>query len=293
MRSKLFVPGSRPELFAKALAGPADAISIDLEDAVAGQRKAEARAATAAFLAARGASGAGKLVIVRVNANTTAEFEADVAAVALTGLDLIALPKTETAADVTALAALLAGYEHARGIARPIGILVNVESPRALRRAAGIAAADPRVAGLSVGFADLFEDLGIDRRDRSAVHQIQLAIRLAAGEAGVPAYDSAFTDVGDPGGYTREAEAARRLGYGGKSCIHPSQVPLANAVFQPSAAEIAHALAVVAAAETADAQGRGAFLVDGRMIDPPFVRRAETVVALARRLGLVAPQGGE
>ena len=285
MRSKLFVPGSRPELFAKAMAGPADAISIDLEDSVRPEQKGAARASTAEFLRARQAGG--PLVIVRVNARDTPHFEADVAAVALPGLDIINLPKAEAPEDVAAMAALLALHEHARGIEKPIGILVNVESPRALRRAAEIAGADPRVAGLQVGFADLFEDLGIDRADRAAVHQVQLAIRFAAGEAGVPAYDSVYADTADPDGFRREAEAARRLGYGGKSCIHPSQVPLANDVFKPSAAEIAHAVRVVEAARGAAAAGRGAFLVDGRMIDPPFMRRAEKVVALARRLGLM------
>ena len=116
-----------------------------------------------------------------------------------------------------------------------------------LRLAAEIAAADPRVAGLQIGFADLFEPLGIDRRDAAAVQQVQLAVRLAAGEAGVLAYDAAFADVNDAEGFRREAEVARRLGFIGKSCIHPSQVPIANAVFRPSEAEIAQALRVVAA----------------------------------------------
>lgn len=288
MRSKLFVPASRPELFAKALAGEADAISLDLEDAVQETRKAEARATVTQFLRSTGPSSAGKIIIVRVNGLATAHFDADVSAVAWPGLDLLNLPKPESADDVRAVAAALARYEGERGIERAIGILANIESPRALRRAAEIATADPRVVGLQVGHGDLFEPLGIDRSDEAAVHQVQLAVRFAAGEAGIWACDAAFAAVNDPEGYRREAETARRLGYIGKTCIHPSQIAIANAVFRPSDWEIAHALRVVEASREAEEKGVGAFVVDGRMIDGPFVERAEAVVALARRLGLGA-----
>jgi citrate lyase subunit beta/citryl-CoA lyase len=288
MRSKLFVPASRPELFARALAGEADAISFDLEDAVQERRKADARAELAGVLRATPPGSTGKTIVVRVNGLTTPHFEADLAAVAWPGLDLLNLPKPESPDDIRAAAAALARFEAERRIERPIGILANIESPRALRLAAEIAAADPRVCGLQLGFGDLFEPLGIDRSDAAAVHHLQLAVRLAAGEAGIWALDAAFAAVDDPDGYRREAEAARRLGYLGKTCIHPSQVPLANAVFRPSDAEIAHALRVVAAAREAEARGVGAFTVDGRMVDGPFITRAEAVVAVARRLGLVA-----
>jgi citrate lyase subunit beta/citryl-CoA lyase len=111
-------------------------------------------------------------------------------------------------------------------------------------------------------------------------------VRLAAAEAGLWACDTVWGTVNDPEGYTREAEAARGLGYIGKSCIHPSQVPLANAVFRPTDAEIAAAARVVEAARGATARGVGAFLVDGRMIDLPFIERAEAILAAARRLGV-------
>jgi citrate lyase subunit beta/citryl-CoA lyase len=289
MRSKLFVPGSRPELFAKALAGDADAISIDLEDAVEESRKAEARAVVADFLRARRREVDGKVIIVRVNALATPHFEPDLDAVVGPNLDLLNLSMAQSADDVRAASAALARRERARGLAQPIRLLVNIETPRALRLAAEIGQADPRVAGLQLGFGDLFEPLGIDRGDAAAVQQVQLSLRLAAGEAGVFAYDSAYANVKDPDGYRREADVARRLGYIGKSCIHPTQVPLANAVFRPTDKEIAHALRVVAAAGEATRQGIGAYMVDGRMVDAPFARRAEDVVALARRLGLIAP----
>jgi len=286
MRSKLFVPGSRPELFAKALAGEADAISIDLEDAVEESRKTEARAAVQGFLRALPADKS-KTIIVRVNGIATEHFEADVEAIAGPGLDLINVPMTETAADVRKAAAVIARVEKAKGIVQPIGILANVETAKAFRLAAEIAAADKRVAGLQLGFGDLLEPLGIDRYDPAVVLHFQLGVRLAAGEAGAFAYDSAFANVKDTEALRREAEAARRLGYLGKSAIHPSQVPVINAAFRPTEAEIAHALRVVEAAREATAKGVGAYLVDGRMVDAPFVVRAEAIVALARRLELV------
>jgi citrate lyase subunit beta/citryl-CoA lyase len=286
MRSKLFVPASRPELFAKAMAGDADAISFDLEDAVDAAGKDEARKALAQFLRALDPDH-GKTVIVRVNALATPYFEADLAAIADAHVDLVNLPKLDSPDDVKACAAALAKAERRAG-ASPIAILANIETPRALRLAAQIASASPRVAGLQAGWADLIEPLEIDRYNPAMIEALLLQIRFAAGEAGVFAYDGAWADIRNPDGYTREAQASRRLGYLGKSCIHPSQVPLANAVFRPTDAEIAHSLKVVEAAENARARGMGAFTVGGRMVDAPFIRRAEQVLALARRLGLIA-----
>jgi citrate lyase subunit beta/citryl-CoA lyase len=287
MRSKLFVPASRPEFFAKALAGDADAISFDLEDAVEETRKAEARQTLGSFLREAGARPHDKVFIVRVNGATTPHLEADIAAVAWPAVDMINLPKPESAEDVRAAAALLARFETDRGIERPLGILLNIESPRGLRRAAEIASAHPRVVGLQLGLGDLFEPFGIDRADARAVHAMQLAVRLAAAEAGRWACDTVYAAVKDPDGYTREADAARRLGFIGKSCIHPSQIALANAVFRPADTEIAAALRVVEAARGAGAKGVGAFLVDGGMIDGPFIKRAEAILVAARRLGLL------
>jgi citrate lyase subunit beta / citryl-CoA lyase len=288
MRSKLFVPGSRPELFAKALASAADAVSIDIEDAVEESQKAQARDIVAAFLKQRRWEDDGKLLIVRVNALSTKHFANDIAALVGPGIDLINLPMAESADDVRAAVEAIERVEAERGITQPTKLMINIETPKALRRAAEIASASPRVVGLQLGLADLFEPLGIDRSNATAVQQVQLQMRLAAGEAGVWAYDAAYANVRDMEGYSREAEVARRLGYMGKSCIHPSQIAAANTAFQPSAAEIAHAARVVAATKQATAHGIGAYMVDGRMIDAPFARRAEAVLALAESLGLVA-----
>ena len=281
MRSKLFVPGSRPELFPKALASQADALSFDLEDSVAEYRKAEARHLVGQALQSPDFVASKKILLVRVNGLTTPHFTADLASVVGPHLDLLNLPKVESAEDIRTVAKALDRLEAERGLARPIGILANVESPRGLRFAAEIAGADPRVAGLQIGFADLLEPLGIDRTDAAAIHQLQLAVRLAAGEAGLWACDAVFGVIKDPDGFRTEALAAKRLGYIGKSCIHPSQIALANEVFRPTDEEIVFAGRVVEAAGRTNA---GAFTVDGRMIDAPFLKRARAILAIARQL---------
>src|SRR5689334_8793688 len=216
LRSKLFVPGSRPELFDKALASAADALSFDLEDAVPAAAKADARTRVAAFVSSAASRDAKKLVIVRVNAPATAYFAADLAAVSVPGVDLINLPKCEAADDVIATANALDRLDsNAR-----IRLLVNIETPRALRQAAQIAAAHPRVAGLQLGLGDLFEPFGIDRRDHANVHAAMFALRMAAAEAKVFCCDGAFAAIEDEAGFRAEAQLARRLGFVGKTCIH-------------------------------------------------------------------------
>ncbi len=280
-RSKLFVPGSRPELFDKALAGDADALSFDLEDAVPPAAKGQARAAVAALLDRLAAGSPRPLIIVRVNAPGTPWFDDDLRAVVRPGLDWINLPKAETAADVRHAAAALQAAEAAAGGLPPLALLINIESAAALLRAAEIGAADARVAGLQLGLADLYEPLGIARGEPANVHATLHALRLAAGAAGVPAYDGAYPDLADGDGYRAEALMARRLGFAGKSCIHPRQVRVANEVFSPAEAELAWARRVLEAAAQADAQGRGAIRLDGRMVDAPFVRRAQALLAAA------------
>jgi citrate lyase subunit beta/citryl-CoA lyase len=277
MRSKLFVPASRPELFEKALQSAADALSFDLEDAVAPSQKPQARANLAAFLRERPATG--KIIVVRINAFGTAEFEQDITALGSVPVDIINLPMIEGVNDVVEA---ITRVERAE-TTRRAQFLLNIETPKSLRKAAELAAAHPRVMGLQIGYADLLEPNGIARSDREALAYIRIAVRLAAAEAGVGAYDGAFAAVKDSEGYRAECIAARHHGFAGKSCIHPGQIATANEIFMPDADEIAWARRVVAAAIDADARGVGAYLVDGHMIDKPFVERARAVVAFADR----------
>lgn len=287
MRSKLFVPGSRPELFAKALQSQADALSFDLEDAVAEARKDEARGLLGEFLQSPASRGHGKTIIVRVNAMDTPHFERDVVAVVREGVHLINLPKPETAEQVQAAAYLVERTAQAQGLSAVPGLLLNIETPKALRCAAELAGAHASVAGLQLGLGDLFEPFGVNRRETGAIVQCLFALRMAAAEAGIYAYDGAFADIQDRDGFEAEARLSRSLGFLGKTCIHPSQIALANAVYQPTEAEIATALKVVDAAREADGQALGAYVVDGKMVDRPFVIRAQAIVASARAAGLL------
>ncbi|WGJ88813.1 CoA ester lyase [Achromobacter mucicolens] len=279
MRSKLFVPASRPELFDKALASEADALSFDLEDAVAPARKPAARQALADWLASPAFRAAQsehpKKIIVRVNAADTSYFPEDVDALGGLPIDMVNLPKVESADALreAAARAAQAGFEGE--------LLVTVETPQALARAAELAAAHPRVAGLQLGLADLFEPLGIDRYQPETLRAVMLALRLGAGCAGKYAMDAAYARVRDGEGFRAEAQLARSLGFLGKSCVHPSQVAIANEVFGFSAEEIGAAERIVAASEAQ--AGVGAFLLDGKMIDAPFVRRARDVLLAAGR----------
>ncbi len=161
----------------------------------------------------------------------------------------------------------------------PVKVLANIESPAALLNAAQIAGAHERVWGLQLGLGDLFEPLDIARYDAPNVHAVMFALRMAAAASGRVVLDSAYADVANAQGFREEALLARRVGFLGKTCIHPSQVALANDVFSPTEQELAWARKIIDA--EARNGGNGAYLLDGKMIDAPFVQRARLIVARA------------
>lgn len=287
MRSKLFVPASRTELFAKALSGAADALSFDLEDAVEEGQKPQARSALQEFLQSPACGATGKTIIVRVNAWNTHHCRDDVRAILGPRLDMINLPMVDDPQQVVELCEWLQVLEAERGLQRPVSVLANIESPRGLRLAASIAGAHPRVCGLQIGYGDLFGPLGADPTDHEFSQWVRMHVRVAAAEAGVAAYDGAYTNVRDLEGYERSAQAAARLGFAGKSCIHPTQVETANRCFLPSEQAVAHARRVVAEAQRQLDAGVGAFTVDGQLIDGPLIDRARELVARVDRYSRV------
>lgn len=284
MRSKLFVPASRPELFAKALKSAADAICFDLEDAVLESKKAYARECLASFFSTDEFHSlrqeGRKSVIVRVNALETGHTENDLIVACVAGVDILNIPKTDTVEDVLRFTAMLdaCAEQTARaGEKLDIRVLANIETPRALLNAAEIAAAHPQVWGLQLGLGDLFEPLGIAREDAQNVHAVMMQMRIGAGAAGKIAYDTAYTNVANAEGYRQEAWRARQVGFLGKTCIHPNQVAIANDVFSPTEAEIRWAAKVVESAEQNDVNG--AYMLEGKMIDGPFIERARVILA--------------
>ncbi|MBL8384597.1 MAG: CoA ester lyase [Burkholderiales bacterium] len=281
-RSKLFVPGVRGELFAKALAGPADAISFDLEDAVPADAKDRACQAVAAFLRARGAAAAdGKEMIVRVNALSTGRMIEDLLAVAGPGLDTVNVPKVEGPREIIVADEVLRHAERAAGLAAgSIALMPTLESPAGLRRAHEIAVASPRVVALQLGTGDLKAATGMSV-DTARLHAVRTLVVLAAAEAGVAALDSAFVNIADSAAFERDAAESRALGFAGKSCIHPSQVAACNRIFAPTAAELDDARALLAAYDAARARGVGAINHRGMLVDQVHALEARRLLQLA------------
>jgi len=261
-RSLLYVPGSNARALEKAAGLAADMLIIDLEDAVPADRKVEARGAMRAAVAQGFRE---KRVAVRINATGTAEQADDIAAIAGLKLDAVVLPKVDAPSDLDPL----------RGLGLPI--LAMIETPVAIYAAPTIAA-DSAVAGLIAGLNDLAHELKLpDGMDRGAMgHAIQ-AIVLAARAGGVWGFDGVYNAIDDAAGFASEAAEGRRLGFDGKTLVHPSQVDPCNVAFAPSAREIAAAEALVAAA-TGGAQRH-----DGRMIEDMHVAAARALLERAGR----------
>lgn len=269
-RTLLYLPAANARAIEKARALPADTVILDLEDAVAPDRKADAREAAAAAVAAGGWGG--REVAIRVNGLATDWHTADFAAAA--GADLIVVPKVETAAEAARAVALAGG--------RPV--FAMIETPRGVLACAAIAAV-PGIAGLLAGFADLANELRArPGPDRLALLVPAGHILLGARAAGIPAFDGVFTDIRDTDGLAREARQARDWGFDGKSCIHPAQLETVNRAFSPSAGEIADAHGLIAAHEAAMAQGRGVATYRGRLVEGLHVADARRLLDLAGRL---------
>lgn len=264
-RSCLFVPADRPERIAKALHSGADAVIVDLEDAVAPGAKATAREGLAAWLR----SSAAQPVLVRVNGAQTPWFADDLAACAAAAVSGLVVPKAEDAATLARASAALPG--------RPL--LPLVETAAGFDALRDVAAA-PGVQRLVFGSLDFQVDLGIEDDGDALLFfrsQLVLASRLHGLAAPV---DGVTTALDDEGATARDAMRARRLGFGAKLCIHPRQVAAVNAAFTPSPEELAWARRVV---EAVDASAGAAVAVDGRMVDAPVLRRAQVLLQRARR----------
>lgn len=270
LRSILFVPGDRDDRFAKALGSGADAVVFDLEDAVAADRKPVARDLVARLLSSpRGAADPARLV--RVNSTDSGLLDADLRALEGLALDAVVLPKA-MAADLAALPAWVPP------------VLAIVETARGLRGAPELAAS-PRVLALALGSVDLGAELGLEpRRDGQELLLARSALVVDCAVALLRApIDSVYTSLADLDGLAAETELGRSLGMGGKLCVHPSQVPVVNAAFTPSAERVAWARAIVHAYEAAVARGSGVVSVNGQMIDAPVVVRARSILAAATR----------
>jgi citrate lyase subunit beta/citryl-CoA lyase len=282
VRSMLFMPGNRPDMIAKIPRFAPDVAVADLEDAVAADAKQAARSAAAAAIDALDAAGAASpvpsTVLIRVNPVGSPWFADDVAAAAACAATGLVVPKLEGQHQVDQVRQVMAEHSWLDGL-----LVAGLET--------ALGVADARtllgrgVSGVYFGAEDYVADIG-GRRSRGGeeVLYARSQVLLAAHLAGIPAIDQIVADLADDERFLDDARAGQNLGYQGKMCIHPRQVPLAHQVFTPTDAEIAHAREVLGAGQA------GVGVVDGQMIDDVHVRMARTVMA---RAGHQIPVGGD
>ncbi len=278
IRSLLYVPANAERVVARAHERGADAIILDLEDAVAPGEKAAARAALAAAVPAVGRAGA--MVFVRVNSGDA--LHEDALAACRAGAAGLMVPKTRSPEALVALGEMLAPLE--RGLDRPAMQFVPLlEDPGAILDARPIAAASERVLAVAAGGEDLAT--AMDAEPTAEMLRLpKLLVHLAAKAAGVLSFGMlrSIADFRDTAGIAASAREARSLGFDGASCVHPAVVPILNEAFAPAPAALDRARRMVAASLAAAAAGHGAFAFEGEMVDLPIVERARRLIARTR-----------
>jgi len=285
-RSLLYIPGNNPGMLQNCAIYGADGVLLDLEDAIALSEKDAARKLVKHALSAVDFGGVEK--VVRINGADTPFFEADLAEIVPTRPDAVRIPKVDSAADVIAADRIISELEARHGIEPgSIRIQAMLETARAIVNVNGIAAASPRLIGLTLGGQDLAADLGI-KATKGGLELLyaKSAVVIAAKAFGLLAFDTVFTDINDLEGLAEAAALSVSLGFSGKAAIHPSQIPVIHRAFTPGEKELRKAIAVVRGAREAAARGVGVVSVDGKMVDGPVVAQAERTIELARLSGM-------
>ena len=286
LRSLLFVPGDSERKYGRAQASRADALILDLEDSVAGENKAGARKLVAGMLADRASRD--WAFFVRPNPLDTGLTISDLEAVVRPGLDGLVIPKANGAADIVQIARMLDELEEAAGMTTDSVklIVIATETPAAMFNLASYTPPHPRLIGLTWGAEDLAAAVGATgNRDEEGelTFPYQLAraqCLFAAAAAGVPAFDTPYTDYRDSAGLAADCAKARRDGFAGRLAIHPDQIEPINAGFTPSQAELDEARAIVAAFDANP--GAGTLGIAGKMHDAPHLKAARRIIAAAR-----------
>jgi citrate lyase subunit beta / citryl-CoA lyase len=269
-RSVLYMPGSNARALEKARTLPADALILDLEDAVAPDAKALARQQVCAAAAA----GFGKReVVIRINALASEWGADDLAAAAMAKPDAVLLPKVQAAEDIRAAASRLP---------ETVALWAMIETPRAVLDIASIAGAGGRLACLVMGTNDLIKEMGGRHMANRANLTAALSLTVLAARAnGLAAIDGVHNDIADAAGFTAACEQARAFGFDGKTVIHPSQIGPCNAAFAPSPEDLNAARKLIAAFELPENRGKGAIKLDGHMVERLHAEAAKRTVALA------------
>jgi citrate lyase subunit beta/citryl-CoA lyase len=287
-RSVLYMPGSNARALEKAKSLPADALILDLEDAVAPEAKATARAQVAAAVAAGGYGR--REVAIRINGLETPWGEADLAAAAAAGPDAVLVPKVGSGADIARATDALA----AAGAPAATKLWAMIETPLAILNIADIAAAatrpGARLACLVMGTNDLVKETRADlsRNRRPALFWLSAAI-TAARAYGLDVLDGVYNAFRDAEGFRRECAHGRALGFDGKTLIHPDQIAVANEVFAPPEADVAWARKIIAAFDQPENKGKGVITVEGRMVELLHAETARRTVAIAEAIAGASP----
>jgi citrate lyase subunit beta/citryl-CoA lyase len=276
-RSMLYMPGSNARAIEKGRTLPADAIIFDIEDAVAVDAKALARNQIRAAIAAGGYGG--KELLVRINGMGSEWFEADVTAIAVSGADGVLLPKVEDPETVRAVEEKLV----AAGAPAGLRIWCMMETPLGILRAADIAGASPRLAGMILGTNDLALELRCKQTPDGAAFATSFGLCILAARAhGLAIIDAVYNDLSDDAGFEESCRRGRIMGFDGKSLIHPKTIDAANRLYGASDEEVAWATKIVEAFDAAQAEGKGVIAVDGKMVEELHVREAQRLLAMSR-----------
>lgn len=278
-RSMLYVPGNTPAMVQQATVYGADAVLLDLEDAIAPDEKDAARDLLCRHLPLLERGDC--VITVRINGLDSPLGERDIRAVVPLGLDALRIPKVESAEAMRDVDALITQLEAEHGLQQRVEIHAMIETAKGVLNAAEIATSTPRITALTFGAQDLLADMGLRRTDTAGLAFPQGQVLLAAKAARLHVLDTPFIDVDDEEGLRASAEHAKSLGYIGKAVINPRQIDIVNAIFSPSQAEIDHAMRVVGSFNAHKAAGNGVFALDGKMVDRPVVEQAINVLRLA------------
>lgn len=288
-RTMMFVPGANAAMLRDAPLYGADSIMFDLEDAVSLKEKDSARVLVHSALKT---FDYGNIeIVVRINALDAGGAE-DIEAMVLAGVDVIRLPKTETAQDIIDVEAVITEVEQQNDI--PVGttkMMAAIESAEGVLNAPAIAKSSTRLIGIALGAEDYVTNMKTRRHpDGQELFFARSMILHAARAAGIAAIDTVYSDVDNTEGFEAEVRLIKQLGFDGKSVINPRQIPLVNTIYAPTEKEIQNAKEVIWGIREAEAKGSGVISVNGKMVDKPIVERAERVIALALAAKLITEE---
>lgn len=288
-RTMMFVPGANAAMLRDAPLYGADSIMFDLEDAVSLKEKDSAR--TLVHFALKTFDYSNVETVVRIN-SLEAGGAQDVEAMVLAGVEVIRLPKTETAQDILDVDAVITSVEKDNQIS--VGttkMMAAIESAEGVLNAREIAKASERLIGIALGAEDYVTNMKTKRYpDGQELSFARNMILHAARAAGIAAIDTVYSDVDNVEGFQNEVQQIKQLGFDGKSVINPRQIPLVNAIYTPTDKEIQNAKEVIWGIREAEAKGSGVISVNGKMVDKPIVERAQRVIALAKAAKLITEE---